>query len=215
MARSDSSVEVALNELLSRAVTPILKPARFRKSGTNYHRRHGDTVQVVNIQSSRGSTSEAKEFFINVGIAFDAICELAGVPVMENPKEYECDERGTRDRIEKLIPGIPASWSLQGGEDVSDISAELQKVMRQLLAELDQIDGLAAYRSHRWFDRFRPTQQNAQVLYLIRDMAGAWHEVQELADLFADRQNANRVEWWVDQLKLKKLENRIHPKPNT
>jgi hypothetical protein len=74
--------------------------------------------------------------------------------------------------------------------------------MQQLAGDLDNIDGLAAYRAHRWFNRFRPVQANAQVLYLLGDKAGAWREVQNLAALFADRQNANRVGWWVERLRI-------------
>jgi hypothetical protein len=205
MARAPSPAESLLNDVLARAITPPLKAAKFRKSGTNYHRRHGETVQVVNVQISRGSTWTEKEFYINVGVAFDAICGLAGVPVLERPKEYECDSRGTRDRLQKLIPSVPASWVLRVGEDTASVATSLREFMQQLVVELGQIDGLGSYRSHRWFDRFRPVQENAQVLYLLGDIAGALCEVQDLATLFADRQNANRVEWWVKRLQLSGL----------
>jgi hypothetical protein len=202
MARAESPAEALLTGVLAQAVTPPLKAAGFRKSGTNYHRRHGETVQVVNIQVSRGSIWTEKEFYVNAGIAFDAISELAGVPVLDRPKEYECDDRGTRDRLEKLIPSAPASWVLRVGEDTSSMVTALRGFMEQLVGEFDKIDRPAAYRAHRWFGRFRPAQENAQVLYLIGDKAGAWREVQGLAALFADRQNANGTDWWIEQLRL-------------
>jgi hypothetical protein len=205
MARADSPAEALLADVLAQAVTPPLKAAGFRKSGTNYHRRRGETVQVVNVQVSRGSTWSEKEFFVNAGIAFDAICALAGVPVLDRPKEYECDDRGTRDRLGALIPAAPESWVLRVGEDTGGVVSALRDCVQQLVAELERIDGLAAYRAHRWFDRFRPTQANAQVLYLLGDRAGAWREVEALAAFFADRQNANRTEWWVKRLRLSGL----------
>lgn len=205
MARADSPAEALLTDVLAQAVTPPLKTAGFRKSGTNYHRRHGEVVQVVNIQVSHGSTWTEKEFYVNAGIAFDAICALAGVPVLDRPKEHECDSRGTRDRLGALIPGAPSSWVLRVGEDASGTVNAVRDCMQQLAGDLDKIDGLAAYRAHRWFDRFRPVQANAQVLYLLGDKTGAWQEVQDLAALFADRQNANRVEWWVERLRLSGL----------
>jgi hypothetical protein len=211
MARADSPAEALLTDVLSQAVTPPLKAAGFRKSGTNYHRRRGETVQVVNVQVSHGSTWSEKEFFINAGIAFDAISALAGVPALDRPKEYECDDRGTRDRLGALIPDAPESWVLRVGEDTSGLVSALRGCVQQLVGELDRIDGLAAYRAHRWFDRFRPAQANAQVLYLLGDRAGAWREVQELAALFADRQNANRAEWWVERLRLSGLGSPNHP----
>ncbi|MGL4555183.1 MAG: DUF4304 domain-containing protein [Gemmataceae bacterium] len=202
MARADSPAEALLTDVIAQAVTPALKAAGLRKSGTNYHRRHGETVQVVNVQVSHGSTWSEKEFFINAGIAFDAICALAGVPELDRPKEYECDDRGTRDRLGALIPTAPESWVLRVGEDTGGVVGALRGCVELLVAELDSIDGLAAYRSHRWFDRFQPAQANAQVLYLLGDRAGSWREVQSLAAFFADRQNANRTEWWVERLRL-------------
>src|SRR5262249_42232734 len=111
----------------------------------------------------------------------------------------------TRDRLSTLIPAAPESWVLRVREDASSVVSALRTCTKQLVSELDKIDGLAAYRAHRWFDRFRPNQANAQVLYLLGDRAGAWREVQDLAALFADRQNANRAEWWVERLRLSGL----------
>lgn len=206
MARADSPAEALLTEVLAQAVNPPLKVAGFRKSGMSYHRRYGETVQVVNIQVSHGSNRSEKEFYLNAGIAFDAICALAGVPVLDQPKEYECDDRGTRDRLEGLIPGAPDSWVLRVGEEASGTVAALRGCVQQLVGELDKINEPAAYRAHHWFDRARPAQANAQVLYLLGDKAGAWQEVQNLAVQFADRQNANRAEWWLKRLGLTGLE---------
>src|SRR4051794_38458515 len=99
MARRDSPAEAAMKAVIAQALTPVLRDAGFRRSGMSYHRRRGDAVQVVNVQVSHGSTALEKSFCINVGLAFDACCRLAGVPILERPKEYECDERGTRDRL--------------------------------------------------------------------------------------------------------------------
>lgn len=206
MSVSRLPAEEVLNGVLAVAVTPPLKAAGFRKSGTTYHRRHGETVQIVQVQVSRSSDSGEKEFYLNAGIAFDAICELAGLPILDRPREYECDDRGTRDRLETLIPGAPSVWAVRAGEDRALAAAALAPFVRQLVDELDRIDGVAAYRSHRWFDRFRPAQVNAQVLYLLGDLPGAWREVQDLAALFSDRENANRPDWWVRELRLSELD---------
>jgi hypothetical protein len=205
MARAATPAEALFLNVLAQAVTSPLKTAGFRKSGTNYYRRLGETAQVINIQVGRGSTWTEKEFYVNAGVAFDAICKLAGLPVLDRPKEYECDDRGTRDRLQKLVPGAPPSWVLHVGEDTDGTATALRGCIEQLVVELDKIEGLAAYRAHQWFDRFRPTQENAQVLYLVGDKLGAWREVQNLAALFADRQNANRTEWWVERLRLNGL----------
>ncbi|WP_406698141.1 DUF4304 domain-containing protein [Singulisphaera sp. Ch08] len=202
MAKTYSPAEELLDGVLAQGVTPPLRAAGFRKTGRNYHRRKGGTVQVVNIQVSHGSTGMEKKFFVNAGVAFDAICELAGIPVLDKVKEYECDDRGTRSRLAEMMPGAPDVWTVQAGVDPSDVTAALLGFMQGLVAEFDVIDGPAAYRSHRWFDRFRPVPANAQIFYLIGDRTGARREVQDLAAFFADRKNANRVEWWVERLHL-------------
>ncbi len=208
MVRAQSPAEASLKDVVAQAVTAPLKTAGFRKTGMNYHRRHGQTVQVINVQVSHGSSWMEKKFFVNVGIAFDAVCQLSQVAILERPKEYECDDRGTRDRLGQLIPDIPDSLVVRAGKEVNGILTVLNRAVERLRVELDHIDGLEAYRSHRWFDRFRPTATNAQVLYLLGDPDGAWQEVQDLASLFADRQNANSPKWWIEQLRLVGLENR-------
>jgi hypothetical protein len=209
MSRIRSQAEGLLIDVIAQAVTPPLKAAGFRKTGMNYHRRRGDTVQVVNVQVSHGSTGTEKRFYVNVGIAFDALSGLAGLPVLERPKEYECDERGTRSRLELLVPGAPDRWVIRDREDVGMTVELLRGFFDRLVAELDRIDGLVAYRSHPWFDRFRPMRENAQILYLLGDLDGAWGEVQDLVTLFSDRPNASRADWWVERLGLSGLKPRL------
>ena len=202
MARSRSQAETLLTEVMARAVTPVLKGAGFRKSGMNYHRRRGEVVHVVNLQVGHGSTALEKLFYVNVGLAFDALSRLTGLPISERPKEYECDDRGTRDRLESLVPDCPDRWVVSAGEDVGKTVERLRGSMDRLAAELDLIDGIGAYRRHRWFDRFRPTRSNAQILYLLGDPDGAWREVLDLVTLLSDRPNAPGPRWLVERLRL-------------
>jgi hypothetical protein len=205
MSDGGSPLVAAFNEVVWDAVTAVLQPAGFRKSGTSYHRRLGSCVQVVNVQTSRGSSQDEKRFFINAGLAFDELCGLVNVPIVEKPKEYECDDRGTRDRLEKLVSDADEEWRVGPSVANTETTTRLRSAMARLVRELDGIDGPARYREHRWFDRFRPKQENAQVLYVLGDHTAALEEVQRLAEFFHDRQNANRVDWWIEQLGLRKL----------
>ena len=205
MVRIQSASEKLLNDVLAQSVVPALKSAKFRKTGSHYHRRYGDTVHVINVQISLGANSAEKEFYVNVGIAFDAICKLAECPAKECPREYECDERGTRDRIRSFVSNAPDSWIVRDGGEIADTAKSLRDCIDRLLLELNRIDSIAAYRGHFWFDRFRPKRENAQILYLLGDLKGAQHEVNHLAILFSDRENANTSEWWVKRLHLAKL----------
>lgn len=192
-------------DVIRTAVTAVLKPAGFRKTASSFHRRVGTCVQVVNCQVSRGSTPDAKVFYINVGLAFDGVCELTKKPILDKPKEYECDDRGTRDRLGALLPELDEDWQVGPDAEAESVAHRLRAAMTALVAELDRVDGPATYRTHRWFDRFRPKPENAQILYLLGDSAAARREVADLAKMFADRQNANREDWWIEQLGLANL----------
>lgn len=205
MAAGKSPADVAFDEIVKRAVTSVLKPLGFRKSAMNYHRRHEKVIQVVNLQISQCSSHDEKTFYVNVGVAFDEICQLANLEIIERPKECECDSRGTRDRLERLIDKLPEQWSVGVDYNAELVERQLKSAMEQLAGQLETIDGVAAYRTHRWFDRFRPKQENAQVLYILGDMDGALSEVNHLCELFADRKAINQPKWWIDQLGLSKL----------
>ena len=211
MARNPSPAEDLLKEVVAEAITPPLKVAGFRKSAPNYHRRHGETVQVVNVQLSHGSSAMEKVFYVNAGIVFDAMCQLMGQPVLETPKEYQCDECGTRDRLENLIPGALDRWALSGAADVPRTVGVLRGLINQLVAELDAIDSVAAYRAHRWFDRALPIPQglNAQVRYLVGDLDGAWQEIQDLVRFLADRHAPPDTRRLVERLRLCGLQPRL------
>lgn len=211
MAQDESSARSLFDGIVTDGVTSVLRPLGFRKSALCFHRRHKEVVQIINLQISRGSTWDETRFYVNVGLAFDDICRLNNTEILEKPKEHDCDSRGTRDRLEGLLDNAPALWSVDINCDSKAISERLQQVFEQLAVDLSKINSVQAYREHRWFDRFRPKQENAQILYLLGDLEGAWQEVKDLCTLFADRQKINRPEWWLEELGLSKLRARREP----
>jgi hypothetical protein len=213
MARDKSATEVLFDDLVRQSVTAVLQPVGFRKSALSFHRRHGEVVQVVNIQSSQYSSRDEKQFYINVGLAFDALCRLTGAEIPDRPRIPECDACGTRSRLEDLVKGVPDRWSITAASNAKTIAAKLHRAIEKLAAELQQISDVRTYRTHRWFEGFRPTQVNAQMLYVLGDLDAAWDEVQQLCRTFADRQNINRPEWWVQNLGLQKLAGRLDREP--
>lgn len=200
-ARSTPAGDV-FEQIVRDAVSSVLKPAGFRKTRTNFHRRAGTCVQVINLQSSLGASWDVRPFFINVGLAFDDICRLINLPILDSLKEIQCDDRGTRDRLENLISGVPPEWEASIAEDSKPIIDRLRTAMETLVLELDGINGLSTYRTHGWFDRFRPKRENAQILYLLGDVNGAREEVEHLARFFSDRKGASQPDWWIERLGL-------------
>jgi hypothetical protein len=84
MARDRLPAEEIVDELIAVAVAPTLEAAGFRRIGRDFHRRHGEAVQVVDVLESV-QTARYRECCIYVGIAFDPMCRLAGLPVLERP----------------------------------------------------------------------------------------------------------------------------------
>ncbi len=209
MSRPKSPVEAALDDVIKRGVTSTLKSMGFSKSRLNYHRRRGYVVQVINLQMGHGSAGDQRQFYINVGIAFNAICQLTGQQVLKEPKEHECATRGTRGRLGKLIDEAPEQWNVDVKSDREGTVAKLRHCVQLLTAELELIDGPQTYRDHPWFERNRPTAENAQILYVLDDLDGAWSEVAELCKLHADSESRSRPESWIEELGLKKLVERL------
>lgn len=208
MTRSASPGEDLLQKVVKDAVVVHTKPAGFKKSTLSFHRRKGETVQVINIQVSQGSSWDEKKFYVNAGWAFDSVCTFLRLPILEKVKEYECDTRGSRDRWESLVPNVPDSISTNC--DLGELVGKVSAGIKGLVAELDLIDSIQAYRRHRWFERSKPTETRCVILYLLEDDAAAWKEVLELTTLFRDRPNAPDPEWWVKTNKLDRLKPRLN-----
>ena len=180
MPSKASPADEILKTVVKQAVTDVLTPIGFRKSALNFHRRHGEVVQVVNLQMSRGCTWDEKLFYVNVGLAFDPVCRLARVEILEKPKESECRGRGTQSRLEKLIRFAPREWCVREQSDPSTTTRALRFFIRQLANELDRLSSVEAYREHPWFDRWRAMEERAQIFYVLDDLDSAQREVEAL-----------------------------------
>ena len=132
-ARSVSAVAVA--DIISRAVQPLLKQQGFKKAGATFRRAAGDCIQVLNVQSSRWNSPEAATFTINVGVFFPAVHSLAdgllGPPSLRGgPAEYNCT---VRKRIGSLIPPTTDLWwTVRPGESTDRVVEEVRAAVRDV-----------------------------------------------------------------------------------
>lgn len=224
MARDRLPAGEIVDELIASAVAPTLEAAGFRRTGRDFYRRRGEAVQVVTVLESVGGV-RYRECCVYVGIAFDAMCRLAEMPVLERPVIFRPGAsdfvyRGTYDRLESMLPGVRAWWSVrvkQGvGNGIGEVAEKLRAAIERLGAELDRIDRIDAYRAHPWFDRHRATLDRVQVLYLVGDLDGAWREIEEVIADFAEWAGAKfpgvqmpGPDWYVDRLNLTDLRPRL------
>lgn len=180
-----SPAQEFFDDVVRTAVRPRLHPLGFRKSGVNFHRRHGGCVQVVNLQSSSGSTYEVKQFYVNVGLAFDELCDAAGIEILERPKEYECTDRGLCERMEALVPAAASCWVLTSAS-LDSQRDELDDCMELLAPELDRIDGVPAFRDHPWFEHVTPPVR-VRFDWMAGDRDAALRGLTELWEQFSKR----------------------------
>jgi hypothetical protein len=210
MPATKSPAEEILKRVIDEAFVAVLKPRGFKRTAHNFHRRQGEVVQVVNVQLSQGSTWFEKDFYVNVGLAFDDICRLKNQEIDERPKEYQCDARGTRGRLEEFLRTAPDRWEISNSTDLKDTISALREWIEELATGLDSITSASSYRKHEWFRRHEvPTGVCAQILYLVGEMEAAKDEVQALCTFFADRRTISVPSYWIEELGLEKLRN--HP----
>jgi hypothetical protein len=202
MANANSPGRQLLNAVIAEAVTPLTRAVGFRKSGLNFHRRRGEVVQVLGFRVDPASTSDKKDFSADVGLA---ICKLAGVAILENVKEYQCDDRGTRGPLCEFISRAPGSWIVRASQPADKVRDSLSRNVTAVIEEMNEIEDVESFSRHRWFSRVEPAPVRASVFYLLGDLESALREVKALAEKFHDRINACRARWWVDQLELAKL----------
>ncbi|WP_145052724.1 DUF4304 domain-containing protein [Lignipirellula cremea] len=194
----------AQNSRLPRQTADVRLKCSFTKSGTNFYRRNGSVVQVINFQASRGSTSQSRDFYINVGLAFDAICNRLGLPILEKPKECECQSRGFRSRLERLDRQAPECWVL--GSDVGpDFDDQLSAVTERLANAIASIDSVSAFREHKWF-KLRPIQEfHLQIHYECGELDTTFQKLQKLCERFKGREPLCDTRHWIEELRLPEL----------
>jgi hypothetical protein len=111
--------------ILDRGFAPSLKQAGFHRHSTHFSRQFGESLQVINIQSSKWNTSDSGKFTINVGGHFSKIAALlyGKDPMPINPKEFHCI---IRTRIGLLMPSRADSWwTITSNTAVEDVAKEV------------------------------------------------------------------------------------------
>lgn len=79
---------------------------------------------------------------MNVAFAFDELRNHEGKPLVEKPKEHECD---VRRRLEQLIVNTPFIWSVTSQSDLNQLANDLSSRFEKLLEYLNQIDSLSRF----------------------------------------------------------------------
>jgi hypothetical protein len=151
-----SEIGMRIKSITDLGLSPLLKSAGFRKSGTQYSREDGGALQVINVQSSQWNNASSGKFTLNVGIHFSSVAKMlhGSDPMPAAPKECFCL---MRRRVGELLPeGTDRWWAVGPETDVEAISNELTAACRDYvfpwLAKVRTIAGAATEmeQSRHW-----------------------------------------------------------------
>jgi hypothetical protein len=188
-------------EIVSHGVAPAAKSAGFKKSALNFHRRVASVIQVINFQLSQGNFADQGRFYVNVGLAFDALWLLEGRPIPDRPREVKCH---FRRRIEQLVPGVPSAVDVTSKTDIVAASQGLRSNFDRLLTLLDPIQSPEAMLETGWLKIGSEIELRACLNYVLGRYPDAMRDLKEAAEFFSDRQGMS-VDALIKQYKLKKL----------
>ena len=222
-------VKDAFGTIINNRITTIVSRENFQKDQLDFRRRHGSTIQVINIRPAVESMGNASTFYVNIGIAFDELWQYFGMAIPENPMEHECH---FRTRLEQLFSNCPQWWVVSGDSsttqffkqvsrlggreiasndsEVDQVSKLLSSLIQKAVFELNQIDGPRKFLDHFW--KGKPQCGNAMLdpllAYSIDELDEAWNRLTKISKRFSDRQGMSVAEL-VITLRLEKLKNRL------
>ncbi len=137
-----SSNRDPVSKFINGALGIQLRAAGLRRRGLDFRRRSKEVLQVINFQLSQWNAAEMKQFYVNVGLAFDANRTLLGRQLRDDLKEAECCYRA---RLETLVDGAPSIWTLHETDDLTSLQHHLWACLSRLLRRLDQIDSATRF----------------------------------------------------------------------
>ena len=221
-------VKDSIKTVIDKGIAAVVSSDNFQRTQFNFRRRHGSTIQVINIQPSAENMGNASTFYINIGIAFDELWQHFGMVIPTQPMEYDCHFRA---RLEQLFSDCPKYWVVSGdsfttqffkqvsrfgGREIASNESEVDQVIiflslqiRKAVSVLNQIDSPRTFLDHFWKDK--PKGGNAMLNPLLAYVTGnldeAWNELTKISKQFSDRPGMSVAEL-VNSLQLEKLKSR-------
>ena len=213
------------NAIMSRGATLLTGTTGFSKTQWDFHRRRS-VVQAVNFQRTEISMG-GDLFYVNVGIAFDALSQHLNTPIEEKPPTHSCH---FQSRLESLVADSPQWWgaastgpmspflkqmSRTGGREIASSDKDVDRVanyfetcIKQALVELNQIDKPESFLNHRWKEVPGTDMLVPMLAYVIGDYDQAWNAVEKASKKFPDRDGMSPAET-INRLRLKELTDRL------
>jgi hypothetical protein len=169
---------------IGRGVAPLLKGAGFWRAGWRFHRHAVEIVQVIDFQLSQANFADTGKFFVNVALGIGRLWELAGRPIPDRPKPYECQ---VCKRLEEVVAGAPSGWDVSASTDLDALAGRLSGSISSLLMDLDEITSIEALLGEGWLEVGADLITRAQMRYVSGDHEAALADLREACVFFSDR----------------------------
>ena len=120
-----SDVAPVIDAVIREGLGASLKAAGFSKSGRNFRRSLGESLQVINVQASTFNSSASGRFTVNLGAYYPGLADILEQPLGKPwPTEYQCH---IRKRIGTLMPaGRDTWWDVDTGSDIGALANDLE-----------------------------------------------------------------------------------------
>ena len=150
------------------ALSAILKPRGYVRSGSTFRLRNSDTVCIISLQSSTSSTSALARVTVNLGVH---------VPVLQDPERPESPSAWSthwHQRIGHLLPEKnDVWWAIHSVEEGSAIATEIVGCMERFgLPALAQVSTVSALR-RLWESGGSPGLTEAQRVRFLQQLEEA------------------------------------------
>jgi len=172
-----------IESIVNASVTKVAREAGFKKSRLNFFRRKGTIIQVINIQLSRWNRGLEADFYVNIALAFDELRIHDGIPMVETPKEYECD---FRSRLERLVPGTPHIWQVAPQVESESIAMSLFQSISVAVSFLNEIDSLSTFLNIALKEKWFALPGDYDLLARLHDALGNTVEAEKSRRLFKE-----------------------------
>lgn len=196
------TVRDILSEAIAVSVAGLAKARGFRKKGLTFRRKHGQTTQVINFQLSRGNSADEGDFYVNIGISFDAVTALSGSTTGELVIAGETVHFGAR--LRELSPGTPAEWAITQQTDAHALGERLGAALAPVIDRLEAVESPASMLREFPLDEGARRILRATLEYVGGDFNAALADLKRVAAEFADRQGMS-VEHLIERHRLHEL----------
>lgn len=138
-----SEIAHMIDSVVRDGLGDVMRSAGFRKSGRNFRRTSGESLQVLNVQASSWNACDSGKITVNLGVFYPAVGQILGKPVPQSGvSEIDCH---LRRRIFQCMPSDDDLWWSVDATTAQQVAVSLRDAVAcYALPWLDRVSLLQA-----------------------------------------------------------------------